>query len=75
MQFGTVMQETMVVDEATGVSKKKIEKMKTRSGDTVKLADLLNEATARALADFKARLDRQAANIAESGTSMASQSV
>ena len=49
MQFGTVMQET-VVDEATGKTKK--EKMKTRSGDTVKLSELLDEAKARALAGF-----------------------
>lgn len=60
MQFGTVMQETMVVDEATGKEKKKVEKMKTRSGDTVKLADLLDEAKARATAIFEARIARQA---------------
>lgn len=59
MQFGTVMQETMVEDPATGKSKKKIEKMKTRSGDTVKLAELLDEAKARALQVFQKRLDRQ----------------
>ena len=70
MQFGTVMQETQVLDPATGEPvidqktgkpKTKVEKMKTRSGDTVKLADLLNEAKSRALADFEARLARQAA--------------
>lgn len=52
MQFGTVMQETEVIDEKTGKPKKKLEKMKTRSGDTVKLSDLLDEAKQRALAIF-----------------------
>lgn len=65
MQFGTVMQETEVVDEATGKTKKKVEKMKTRSGDTVKLSDLLDEAKARATAIFEARLARQAEQMAE----------
>ena len=64
MQFGTVMQETEVVDEATGETKKKIEKMKTRSGDTVKLADLLDESKARALVQFQERIARQQANAA-----------
>lgn len=59
MQFGTINQETITVDEE-GKETKKIEKMKTRSGDTVKLADLLDEAKTRALAIFQARLDRQA---------------
>ena len=67
MQFGTVMQETQIIDPATGEPKidqktgkvqVKIEKMKTRSGDTVKLADLLDEAKSRALRDFEARLAR-----------------
>lgn len=52
MQFGTVMQEVEVIDEKTGKPKKKLEKMKTRSGDTVKLSDLLDEAKSRALAIF-----------------------
>jgi len=60
MQFGTVMQETEVTDEATGKTKKKLEKMKTRSGDTVKLADLLDEAKTRSMAIFEARMARQA---------------
>jgi len=59
MQFGTVQQETEYVDEATGKTKKKAEKMKTRSGDTVKLADLLDESKARALKIFQARIARQ----------------
>lgn len=51
------MQESILLDEATGEPmidpktkqpKKKLEKMKTRSGDTVKLADLLDEAKSRA---------------------------
>jgi len=60
MMFGTVMSENLVVDEATGQTKKKIEKMKTRSGDTVKLAELLDESKTRAMAIFEARLARQA---------------
>ena len=52
MQFGTVMQEVEVVDEKTGKTKKKLEKMKSRSGDTVKLNDLLNEAKQRAMAEL-----------------------
>lgn len=52
MQFGTVMQEAEVLDEKTGKMKKKLEKMKTRSGDTVKLSDLLDEAKTRAMAIF-----------------------
>ncbi len=69
MMFGTVMQETPVLDEAgepvmdakTKKPKVKVEKMKTRSGDTVKLADLLDESKERALKIFKERLERQAA--------------
>jgi len=34
--------------------------MKTRSGDTVKLADLLDEAKTRSMAIFEARMARQA---------------
>lgn len=49
MQFGTVMQEVEVLDEKSGKMKKKLEKMKTRSGDTVKLSDLLDEARGRAM--------------------------
>ena len=54
------MQEVEAIDEKTGKMKKKLEKMKSRSGDTVKLNDLLNEAKARAMTQFKARLERQA---------------
>lgn len=60
MQFGTVMQETEYEDEKTGEKKTKIEKMKTRSGDTVKLAELLDESRERALEMFKKRLEQQA---------------
>ena len=59
MQFGTVMQETEEVDPATGETKKKIERMKSRSGDTVKLAMLLDEAKASALKVIEARLAQQ----------------
>ena len=69
MMFGTVMQETPVLDEngeavidpKTKKPKVKIEKMKTRSGDTVKLSELLDESKERALKVFQARLERQAA--------------
>ena len=69
MQFGTVMSEVPVLDEATkepvidkktGKPKTKLEKMKTRSGDTVKLADLLDEAKRRAMVILKERLEHQA---------------
>ena len=57
MMFGTVMQETPVLDEngeqvidpKTKKPKVKNEKMKSRSGDTVKLAELLDESKERAL--------------------------
>ena len=71
MQFGTVMSEVEVVDPATGEPvldkktgkpKTKLEKMKTRSGDTVKLADLLDEAKRRAVVIFQERLEQQAQN-------------
>lgn len=67
MQFGTVQQETEYVDEATGQTKKKAEKMKTRSGDTVKLADLLDESKARALKIFQDRIARQEQSAQEGG--------
>ena len=52
MQFGTVMQEEEYVDEKDGKTKKRLTKMKTRSGDTVKLSDLIDEAKARALIEY-----------------------
>lgn len=70
------MQEVEVVDEKTGKTKKKLEKMKTRSGDTVKLSDLLDEAKSRAMDVFQARLNRQAEQAAEKdGVALASQAV
>ena len=49
-----------VIDKKTKKPKTKLEKMKTRSGDTVKLADLLDEAKSRAMDIFQQRMDRQA---------------
>ena len=47
MQFGTVMQKN---------EQGKIERIKSRAGDTVKLSELLDEAKHRALEIFRARL-------------------
>lgn len=55
MVFGMVCSETEVLDEKTGKMKMKQVKMKTRSGDTVKLAELLDEAKVRALKQFEER--------------------
>jgi len=49
MGFGLVLQESK---EEPG----KLEKIKTRSGDSIKLMELLNEARDRALAMFKERI-------------------
>jgi arginyl-tRNA synthetase len=49
MGFGLVLQESKE-------EKGKLEKIKTRSGDSIKLMELLNEATSRALAMFKERM-------------------
>ena len=65
MQFGTVMQEEEYVDDKDGKTKKRLTKMKTRSGDTVKLSDLLDEAKSRTLNEFTARMERQAEQAAE----------
>jgi len=46
MGFGLIQQET----------DGKVEKMKSRSGDTVKLMDLIDEAKNRALESFKQRV-------------------
>ena len=74
------MQESDVLDEATGEPvmdpktgkpKKRQERMKTRSGDIVKLADLLNEAQSRAKKIFEDRMARQAEQQAENGSAQA----
>ena len=52
--FGVVQSETITVDES-GKEVKKIEKFKTRSGKTIKLAELLDEARDRALKTFQER--------------------
>jgi arginyl-tRNA synthetase len=49
MPFGMVLQESGEGDE------KKVEKIKTRSGDSVKLAELLDEAKNRAMKMFEER--------------------
>lgn len=61
MVFGMVCSEAIVIDEKTGKEVKKMEKMKTRSGDTVKLQDLLDEAKARALKLFEERMQLEGA--------------
>jgi arginyl-tRNA synthetase len=55
MMFGMVLQETEVLNEKTGKMEKKSEKMKSRSGDTIKLVELLDEARDRALKNFEER--------------------
>jgi arginyl-tRNA synthetase len=55
MVFGMVCSEEMQTDPKTGKEVKKLVKMKSRSGDTVKLTELLNEARARALEELKKR--------------------
>lgn len=62
MVFGMVCSEVIVKDEKTGKDVKKMEKMKTRSGDTVKLQDLLDEAKARALKLFEERMQMDGAD-------------
>lgn len=51
MMFGMVLQEVVTIDE-NGKEVKKQEKIKTRSGDSVKLSELLDEARDRALVTF-----------------------
>ena len=56
MAFGLVLQESQEeVKEGEAAGKKKIEKIKTREGKSVKLHELLDEAKTRALAIFKER--------------------
>ena len=55
MMFGMVLSETEELDEKTGKMVKKTGKIKTRSGESVKLVDLLNEARDRALKNFEER--------------------
>ena len=54
MMFGMVLQENVSVDEE-GKETKKAEKIKTREGKSVKLAELLDEAKERALKTFEER--------------------
>lgn len=55
MPFGMVLQET--VEGEGEEAKKKIEKIKTREGKSVKLVELLDEARDRAIQMFKERLE------------------
>lgn len=59
MMFGMVLQETVTVDEE-GKETKKVEKIKTREGESVKLAELLDEARDRALKTFEERAKAKA---------------
>mmetsp|Transcript_16446 Transcript_16446/g.22587 ORF Transcript_16446/g.22587 Transcript_16446/m.22587 type:complete len:184 (+) Transcript_16446:808-1359(+) len=54
MMFGMVLRESD--EEVKEGEKKKVERIKTREGKTIKLEDLLNEAKTRALDQFKERL-------------------
>ena len=54
MAFGMVLQET-VGENADGKEEKKVEKIKTREGKSVKLVELLDEAKNRALKMFEER--------------------
>jgi arginyl-tRNA synthetase len=58
MKFGMVLQENVSIDE-DGKEVKKIEKIKTRAGKSVKLLELLDEAKQRALVNFQERLSAQ----------------
>lgn len=55
MMFGMVQQETQELDEKTGKMVKKVTKIKTREGKSVKLVELLDEARDRALQTFAER--------------------
>jgi arginyl-tRNA synthetase len=59
MMFGMVLQENISVDE-DGKETKKAEKIKTREGKSVKLAELLDEAKDRALKTFEERAKAKA---------------
>jgi arginyl-tRNA synthetase len=57
MPFGMILQETIEEGKDGEESKKKIEKIKTREGKSVKLIELLDEARDRAIKMFKERLE------------------
>jgi len=58
MAFGMVLQENVTENE-DGELVKKAEKIKTRSGQSIKLAELLDEAKMRALKMFEERMASQ----------------
>jgi arginyl-tRNA synthetase len=62
MYFGMILQESEA-EGADGKVEKKVEKIKTREGKSVKLQELLDEAKNRALKMFEERLS-------EDGTKM-----
>ena len=57
MMFGVVQQET--IEMVDGKEVKKVEKIKTRAGKSVKLAELLDEGRDRALQSFHDRVAAQ----------------
>jgi len=59
MMFGMVLQETVTVG-ADGKEVRKTEKIKTRAGTSVKLAELLDEARDRAFKAFEERANQKA---------------
>ena len=60
MMFGMVLRESE--EEVKEGEKKKVERIKTREGKTIKLEDLLDEAKTRAMAQFKERLEGDEGN-------------
>lgn len=58
MPFGMVLQENVTENE-DGEMVKKAEKIKTRSGQSTKLSELLDEAKLRALKMFEERMGNQ----------------
>lgn len=67
MMFGMVLQEVVTTDE-NGKETRKLEKIKTRAGKSVKLSELLDEAKDRALATFEERMKTQTENAQEGAT-------
>jgi arginyl-tRNA synthetase len=55
MMFGMVLQENISIDEE-GKEVKKTEKIKTRAGKSIKLAELVDEAKERSLKAFEDRM-------------------
>jgi arginyl-tRNA synthetase len=62
MGFGLMKQEEISVNEK-GEQVKTVGKIKTRSGNSIKLKQLLDESNARALAMFKSRLEESSSKV------------